>query len=151
MTRPALTLIATLFLAGCGGSAAPVEGIPAGTLSIDTGQEDIQLEVSIAETDDSRQRGLMGVEDLADEAGMVFLEPQPVQSGFWMKDTLIPLSIAFWDESGEVLAVLDMEPCQEEVCEIYDPGVTWIGAVEVNQGFFADNGVDVGDRVTLER
>ena len=151
MTRPAVLLICTILLAACGGASAPVEGLPTGTLVIDSAQEEIRLEVSIAETDEARQRGLMGVEELADEAGMVFLEPEPVQSGFWMKDTLIPLSIAFWDESGEILAMLDMEPCAEDPCEIYTPAVTWIGAVEVNQGFFAENGIEVGDTATLER
>ena len=151
MTRPVLLVLSAAILAACGGSAAPVAGLPTGVLAIDTGGGEVRVDVSIAETDEARTRGLMGVEDLADGAGMVFLEPQPIQSGFWMKDTLIPLSIAFWDQAGEILAILDMEPCTKDPCEIYTPGVTWIGAVEVNQGFFAEQGVEVGDRVTLDR
>ncbi len=151
MNRPAMLLISTLFLGACGGSAPPVENLPTGVLHIESGSGEVLVQVSIAETDESRQRGLMGVEEMGQDTGMAFLEPEPVQQSFWMKDTLIPLSIGFWDESGKILAILDMEPCREDPCEIYDPGVTWIGAVEVNEGFFADEGVEIGDTVRLER
>lgn len=151
MTRPAIVLFTALTLGACGGPEPPVEGLPTGVLRIDTGGEAVEVKVSIAETPEARSRGLMGVDELPEDHGMVFLQEQPVQSGFWMKDTLIPLSIAFWDQTGEILAILDMEPCEEDPCEIYSPGVTWIGAVEVNQGFFAEQGVEVGDRATLER
>jgi uncharacterized membrane protein (UPF0127 family) len=82
---------------------------------------------------------------------MAFLQAWPVQQPFWMKDTLIPLSVAFWDQDGRIRAILDMEPCPAEPCPLYDPGVSWIGAVEVNQGFFEERGVEIGDRVRLER
>ena len=151
MTRPALLLATALGLAACGGSAAPVEGLPTGVLHIDSSSGEVLVDVSIAETPETRQQGLMGVEEMGEATGMVFLEEEPVEQAFWMKDTLIPLSIAFWDQEGRIQAILDMEPCREEPCELYDPGVTWIGAVEVNQGFFADNGVEIGDTVRLER
>lgn len=151
MTRPAVTVFLALLLGACGGSAPPVENLPTGVLHIETASGEVLVEVSIAETPESRQQGLMGVEEMAEDAGMVFLEKQPVQQAFWMKDTLIPLSIAFWDEEGRIQAILDMEPCREDPCEVYDPGVTWIGAVEVNEGFFADHDVQTGDTVTLER
>jgi uncharacterized membrane protein (UPF0127 family) len=151
MTRPATILITALLLAGCGGPAGPVEQLPSGVLHIETGSGEVLVEVSIAETAESRERGLMGVERMAEDAGMVFLEPEPVQASFWMKDTLIPLTVAFWDQKGEILAIIDMDPCREDPCTIYDPGVTWIGAVEVNQGYLGEQGVALGDRVTLER
>jgi uncharacterized membrane protein (UPF0127 family) len=151
VTRPASILVSVLILAGCGGSAPPVETLPTGVLHIETSSGEVLVEVSIAETSESRQQGLMGVEEMGEDTGMVFLEEQPVQQAFWMKDTLIPLSIAFWDQDGRIQAILDMEPCREDPCELYDPGVAWIGAVEVNQGFLADHGVEVGDSVTLER
>jgi uncharacterized membrane protein (UPF0127 family) len=109
------------------------------------------LDVEIAETPETRARGLMGRTSLPEDAGMVFLYPTPVDTGFWMKDTLIPLSIAFWDRDGRILEILDMEPCREDPCPVYDPGVTWLGAVEVNLGVFYDLGIRVGDRVRLDR
>lgn len=151
MTRPITLLIAALILAACAGSGPPVEDLPSGVLHIETGSGEVLVEVSIAETSESREQGLMGVEEMADDVGMVFLQPEPVQQSFWMKDTLIPLTVAFWDEDGRILAMLDMEPCRAEPCTLYDPGVTWIGAVEVNQGFLAENGVQVGDTARLER
>lgn len=151
MNRPAILLVAALALSACGGSAPPVESLPTGVLHIETGAGEVLVEVSIAEEPESRQQGLMGVEEMGQDAGMVFLEEEPVQQSFWMKDTLIPLSIAFWDEEGTIRAILDMEPCREDPCRVYDPGVTWIGAVEVNRGFFAEQGVELGDAVRLER
>ena len=151
MTRPAIILISSLLVTGCGGSAPPIEDLPAGSLAIDTAEGEVTVDVSIAETPESQQKGLMGVEEMPEAAGMVFLEEELVSQSFWMKDTLIPLSVAFWNEAGEILEILDMEPCRADPCTIYDPGVTWIGAVEVNQGFFEDSGVEVGDTVRLER
>jgi hypothetical protein len=151
MTRPAIALLAGLLLAGCGGPAPPLEDLPVGSLAIETSEGEVTVEVSIAETPESQEQGLMGVEEMPEAAGMVFLEEAPVSQSFWMKNTLIPLSVAFWDESGEILAILDMEPCRADPCALYDPGVAWIGAVEVNRGFFDDTGVEVGDTVRLDR
>jgi uncharacterized membrane protein (UPF0127 family) len=66
-----------------------------------------------------------------------------------MKDTPIPLSIAFWDRRDRIVALLDMEPCRADPCPTYDAGVPYVGAVEANQGFFANHGVTTGDRVEL--
>ena len=151
MTRPAILLVTAALLTACGGSAPPVEDLPTGTLVIETASGEVPVHVSIAETPESRIRGLMGVEEMPADSGMVFLSAELVQQSFWMKDTLIPLSIAFWDEENTIRAILDMEPCRDEPCRLYDPGVPWMVAVEVNRGFFAENGVDVGDRVRLER
>src|SRR5919106_559896 len=90
--RPAIALL--LVLSACGPSL-PVEGVPQGTLVIE-GNSPVQVDVAIAETDEAKARGLMGVEEMDPNAGMVFLQDQPARIQFWMKDTLIPLSIAFW-------------------------------------------------------
>lgn len=97
--------------------------------------------VYVADSPDLRQQGLMGVEDLPQEAGMLFLFPEDRTSGFWMRDTLIPLSIAFLDADGTVLAMLDMEPCEADPCPVHNPGVTYRAALEVNQGRFTDLGL----------
>lgn len=151
MTRPALTLIAALLLAGCGDPATPVGELPTGLLHVDTGEGTVEIRVSIAETAEARQQGLMGVQEMAPDAGLVFLHEAPTHITPWMKDTLIPLSAAFWDQEGTILSIIDMDPCRSEICVTYDSGVESIGWVEVNQGFFAEQGIEVGDRVTLER
>jgi uncharacterized membrane protein (UPF0127 family) len=66
-----------------------------------------------------------------------------------MKDTLIPLSIAFYSVDGRILKILDMEPCKADPCPLYDPGVSYRGALEVNQGAFAGWGISEGDRLRI--
>ena len=66
-----------------------------------------------------------------------------------MKDTLIPLSIAFWDGRGRIVRILDMTPCRADPCPTYDPRVAYRGALEVNRGAFKRWGVQRGDRVRL--
>ncbi|HXV94972.1 MAG TPA: DUF192 domain-containing protein [Gaiellaceae bacterium] len=115
------------------------------------GGEEVVVRVEIADTDEERQVGLMNRESLPEDAGMIFLFDDDVSGGFWMKNTLIPLSIAFVDADGTILSILDMEPCEADPCEIYDPGVSYRSALEVNQGAFAEWGVAEGDRLTLRQ
>jgi uncharacterized membrane protein (UPF0127 family) len=82
---------------------------------------------------------------------MVFLFSQPTADPFWMKDTVIPLSIAFWGADDRIEAILDMEPCRSDPCRMYSPGVSYLGAVEVNRGFFDASGIQIGDEVHLVR
>jgi uncharacterized membrane protein (UPF0127 family) len=145
--RPATAVATALVLV-----ASPACGErPEATLEIDTGQDRVEVDVEVADTLQERTTGLMNREELDEDAGMVFLVPEPTDGPFWMKDTLIPLSVAFWDREGRIFRILDMEPCREETCPKYEPGGLWWGAVEVNQGFFEDRGVEVGDRVRLEK
>jgi hypothetical protein len=113
--------------------------------------EEVAVAVEIADTEEERQVGLMHREFLPDDAGMIFLFEEEITGGFWMKNTLIPLSIAFANGDGEILRILDMEPCEADPCEIYDPGVAYESALEVNQGAFASWGVEEGDLLTLEQ
>ena len=66
-----------------------------------------------------------------------------------MKDTLIPLSIAFWDDDGRIISILDMDPCDADPCPTYGPDEPFVGAVEVDRGGSRTDGVTVGDRVEL--
>ena len=93
----------------------------------------------------------MDVRHLDADAGMAFLFDGPVRTGFWMKHTLIPLSIAFWDTGGRIVDILEMTPCTKVPCPIYSPKDVYVGAVEANRGFFASAGVEAGDRLTLRR
>ena len=61
----------------------------------------------------------MGVTDLGRLDGMLFVFPVPSSPSFWMKDTLIPLDIGFFDEDGVLIGVLTMDPCREEPCRGY--------------------------------
>lgn len=116
---------------------------------IETEDGPVLVNAEVADTPERQQLGLMHRTELADDAGMVFLFFQDTSAGFWMKNTLIPLSIAFFEGNGEIVALLDMEPCETDPCPTYEPGGTYRGALEVNQGAFEEWGVEVGDIVRV--
>ena len=130
-------------------AAAAGEAFPRATAVIDTGPRTVRLAVEVARTPEQQQLGLMHRTSLARNAGMAFVFPRPTTGGFWMKNTLIPLSIAFYDGRGRILRILDMAPCGADPCRIYDPGVTYRGALEVNRGAFRRLGVGRGDVIKL--
>jgi uncharacterized membrane protein (UPF0127 family) len=103
----------------------------------------------VADSDDERERGLMGRTSLPPDGGMVFHFAEPTDAGFWMKDTRLPLSIAFWDRTGRIIAILDMEPCTNDPCPVYRAGATYETALEMRRGWFDEHGVGIGDRVEL--
>ncbi len=138
-------LLAAALLASCGGTG----GAGSARVILGSGGDEVALRVEVADSPEERSKGLMGRPSLPEDTGMVFLHREPTTGSFWMKDTLIPLSVAFWGPEGRILAILDMEPCRAEPCELYSPGVTWTAALEVDQGFFAEHGVAVGDEVRL--
>ena len=107
------------------------------------------LQVEIARTHAERQRGLMFRRSLAPRAGMVFAYPADVSGGFWMKNTLIPLDIAFYDRTGRIVRILTMQPCRRDPCRVYAPGAVYRGALEVNAGSFRRWGVRAGDRIVV--
>lgn len=132
-------------------ASTPDEDFDSGKALIDTEEGSIFIDVEVAESTEEREIGLMDRESLPSDEGMLFVFFRPTDDGFWMKNTLIPLSIAFIDEDAKIVEILDMEPCREEQCEIYEPGVEYSAALEVNQGAFEEWGVQVGDRITLTR
>jgi uncharacterized membrane protein (UPF0127 family) len=145
-------LVLVLLVAAACGSSDPRPTPTANesaTLEIRTDAGVRSLDVQVADTASERSTGLMGRESLSPYDGMAFLWTDPVQSSFWMKDTLIPLSVAFWDEDGRIVSIIDMEPCTEEPCPTYGPDTPFVGAVEVAQGDLERHGVAVGDSVDL--
>jgi uncharacterized membrane protein (UPF0127 family) len=136
-----------VMLASCAGGDDL--GSPLATLTFTGPERSVELRVEVADDRAERARGLMGRESLPEDRGMAFLFDAETTSGFWMKDTLIPLSIAFWDRGGRIVQILDMRPCEADPCPTYRPGVPYVGAVEVNRGWFERNGVAIGDRVEL--
>ena len=110
---------------------------------------DAVLYVDVADTTQRQQKGLMGVEMLPEDEGMAFVFDQPSGTTFWMKDTLIPLSIAFVDDAGQVIGVRDMEPCEADPCPTYGIDGPFVLAIEANLGWFDRAGVEVGDRAEL--
>ena len=110
-------------------------------------EREIKLTVHVANTQEKIEKGLMFVEKLPDNEGILFMFPEKTYGGFWMKNTLIPLSIAFLVSDGKILKILDMKPCKEEECHTYDPELSYRYAIEVNLGWFEKNQIKEGDYV----
>ena len=151
MLRVAALAVLAVSLAASAAGAAPTVTFPRGTATIDTGARRVVFDVEIAATDAQRSLGLMHRRRLAPTAGMAFLYPAPARGSFWMKNTFIPLSIAFWDRRGRIIRILDMTPCPTGACRFYSPGSPFAGALEVNRGAFRRLGVKRGDVVTIRR
>jgi uncharacterized membrane protein (UPF0127 family) len=144
-----LASLLLLLAVACGQAEEASDPSPSPALSIRTDDGTVSLDVQVADTPAERRTGLMGRESLSPYDGMVFLWEEPVVSTFWMKDTLIPLSIAFWDEGGRIISILDMAPCIEDPCPTFGPDQPFVGAVEVDRGAFERHGVVLGDTVEL--
>lgn len=106
----------------------------------------LPLTVELADTAERRGRGLMFRQSLDEDAGMLFLFPSETRAGFWMQDTYVPLSIAFIDEAGVIREIQEMAPL---TTELHVPTSAYRWALEVNQEWFAEHGVGVGDIVRL--
>jgi uncharacterized membrane protein (UPF0127 family) len=92
----------------------------------------------------------MNRSSLPPDAGMLFVFQPPAdakQVGFWMNDTLIPLSIAFVEPNMAIESIQDMQP---ETQDIHYAPRNYAYAIEANLGFFARHSVAVGDRVSLQ-
>src|SRR5215210_600025 len=131
--------------------AAALLSFPHGTAELRTPQRTVTVRVELASTAEQQAQGLQGRRSLARNAGMAFLFAQDTRGPFWMKDALIPLSVAFWDRRGRIVRILDMAPCTSDPCKIYEPKVAFRGALEVNRGAFRRWGVRPGAVVTIRR
>jgi uncharacterized membrane protein (UPF0127 family) len=110
-----------------------------------------ELRVQVADTAVERNHGLMFRRTVAPYRGMLFVFPATSSGGFWMKNTLIPLSIAFADARGRIVRILDMVPCRRDPCPLYSPDADYRLALEVPRGDFRRLGVAVGDRLLVPR
>ena len=103
------------------------------------------LKVEVAVTEEQRNQGLMFRKQLGRDDGMLFVFDDPGYYAMWMKNTLIPLSVAFVDANGVILNILDMEPQTLDSHMAAGPAVY---AIETNKGWFEDKKIKAGDKVT---
>ena len=112
---------------------------------------DKSLKVSLAITPEQQKRGLMNIQGmpptrLPEDQGMLFVYKREEMISFWMKNTTIPLSIAFIDKKGVIKEIKDMEPGSMASVRPKKPAQY---ALEVNRGWFTRNNVKVGDKLNL--
>lgn len=129
------TWLLSMLLSGCSGSH-----LPTASLSI-AGHK---LAVEVAATEADRARGLMHRDDLPEGRGMLFVYDDEKPRRFWMKDTRIPLSIAFLDGKGRILRIAAMAPLTTDGTPSLYPARY---ALEVNKGWFASRGIAAGATV----
>jgi uncharacterized membrane protein (UPF0127 family) len=92
----------------------------------------------------SRAQGLMHRKQLAQNAGMLFIFDEQAAHCMWMKNTLIPLSVAFIDESGAIINIADMQPHSEQSHCATRPALY---ALEMTRGWFAERGIKAGTKL----
>lgn len=108
-----------------------------------------QLCLWLAAAGDQRALGLMYATDLGGPDGMVFHYDSPTTSAFWMKNTVMPLSIAFYGTDGAFLGAFDMAPCAADPCPSYPTPSDFVDAIEVPQGMLEQLGLTPGSVLSL--
>jgi uncharacterized membrane protein (UPF0127 family) len=110
--------------------------------------KDLEIRVEVARTPEERAQGLMGRERMGKDDGMLFIFEVEDRHGFWMKNTLIPLSIAFIDREGRIVRITDMMPLS---FDSHGPPRPVLFALEMNRGWFKANGIREGDFVRFSK
>jgi len=133
----------SLFAMRAAGCATSDAGLP--VITVDVAGKSVKAE--IASTEAQRARGLMYRRKMGKNKGMLFVYPKPERLSFWMKNTYLPLTIAYIDKGGTIVHLEDMKPLTTNSHPAPKP-VPY--ALEMNQGWFDANGIKVGDTVTFE-
>ena len=135
------------------GTSVPLvepDGFEAVAATVTTADGEVcELCLWLAASQRDRSRGLMGVTDLGRGDGMAFVYDGPNTGSFWMKNTLLPLSIAFFGEDGTFLDAFDMEPCAADPCPLYPTAPDFLVAIEVVEGDLPDLGIAEGSVLRL--
>ena len=119
-----------------------------GLLKIPLFVKDKEIRVEVAKAPEERAQGLMGRKQLGDSEGMFFIFETEDYHSFWMKNTLIPLSIAFIDKEGRILRITDMKPL---TLDSHAPPKPVLYALEMKKGWFSVNGIKVGDIIRFSK
>ena len=153
-----ILVLLSLLLVGCASGSSDTGGGSTGTtttaselrtVTIDaSGGKEVEVRVEVADTEPEHQLGLMGRTALPEDRGMLFVFDEEQELSFWMKDTLIPLSVAFMDSGGRIVDIQDMKPLDDDPPH-YVSAEPAQYALEVNQGFFEERGIKVGDSARL--
>ncbi|MCL7960469.1 MAG: DUF192 domain-containing protein [marine benthic group bacterium] len=148
------TVVAIPVLTGCGEAGGTSGGDAADQpVPISVGQEvrtaqirigGVEVTAEIADNEELRAKGLMNRDSLAENHGMLFVYGAAQVRSFWMRNTRIPLDIAFIDANGVIINIEPMEPQSDE--NYYSQG-PMMYALEMDQGWFEANGVGPGDRL----
>lgn len=136
-------MAASLFISCALAWAQTAAQPPLPVMVLRVGSKEIRAEIADDATE--REIGLMFRKGLDANAGMLFVLPQTGPAAFWMKNTGIPLTIAYLDAAGTIMELHDLEPQNEKVVPSQFPNVTY--ALEMPRAWFTKNNVWPGERV----
>jgi len=126
-----------------------IPDFPKGKLKIYDGDKELIIPIEIANRPELWSFGLMFREDIPWEYGMLFIFPNEESGGFWMKNTYIPLDIAFIDSDKTIFSIQRMLPCSDDNCPIYYSPKPYRYALEVKAGFFERFGFKEGSKIKV--
>src|SRR5688572_22184884 len=139
-----LFVLFVMMVAACRDSDAATPSVF--DLQITQGEASETVRVEVAATPSQRQQGLMFREELAEDAGMLFLFPGESRNGFWMRNTYVPLDIAYIGFDGTVQEIRAAKPLDETPLT---PAQSYRYVLEVNQGWFERHNMGIGAKITL--
>lgn len=114
---------------------------------INSQNKKLMLRVELALTEEEKSKGLMNRKSLDKNNGMLFIFDYERNQNFWMKNTYLPLSIAYIDKNGIIREIYNMKPLDTSVT--YPSKYPSLYALEVNQGWFAENKIIRGNKVII--
>lgn len=117
------------------------------TLKLWIGPKEMQAELALTLV--QIRTGMMHRTEMAENDGMLFVFPQPMKVGFYMRNTKIPLSCAYINAEGEIMELHDLVPLDETPVEAKTDNIQYV--LETNKGWFERNGIGVGTVITTER
>ena len=136
-------------LVACGKSEPTATWEPGDKVAIAVGEASVPLQVELAMTPASQTRGLMKRETLAEDGGMLFIFDNPAPRSFWMKNTWIPLDIAYIDAKGVIREIHTMYPNNQNSVKSVSKDIQF--ALETNRGWFASHEIRSGATIDLTK
>ena len=111
--------------------------------------DDACFKIKIPRTQEEMQQGLMYVDYMPENEGMLFIFNEPRPHAFWMKNTLIPLDMIWLDETLDVVYIQTAVPCTQEPCTIYAPNTTALYTLEINAELAKEKNIEIGTKANL--
>lgn len=140
-------ILLVIFFSGCTGKKGHLD---TSSLVIITQDEEVKVDVEIADSPKERQDGLMYRENLDENSGMLFIFEREKPVSFWMKNTKIPLDIIFTSGNGTITEIKGaVQPCLSDPCTTYPSEYPTRYVLEVNSGFSDGNNIQVGDKLAI--
>jgi len=135
--------------ANAGFNPAQLRDFPRDTLTVQRSEGRDLFQIWVAETSAQQQQGLMWIQQLPRDYGMLFLLPEPRPMDMWMKNTYVPLDMLFFDTSGRIIHIHERAVPQSEA--IISSGAEVAGVVEILAGEAKRRGIQVGDQLLSRR